>query len=87
MLDPEVSRIIEQTSMGIQGRYAIEFEALGMDGNHIHVLCGAHPKLSPGRIAQIFKSITARAIFRRRLEVRRCLWGGEFWSTAITWRW
>ena len=79
MLDSEVSRIIEETSMGIQDRYAIEFEALGMAGNHIHVLCGAHPKLSPGRIVQIFKSITARTIFRRRPEVKRRLRGGEFW--------
>ena len=89
MLDSEVSRIIEETSMGIQDRYAIEFEALGMAGNHIHVLCGAHPKLSPGRIVQIFKSITARTIFRRRPEVKRRLWGGEFWPDGyyVRWHW
>ena len=72
--------MIEETSVGIQERYAIEFEALGMDRNHIHVLCGSHPKLSPGRIVQIFKSITAREVFRRQPEVKRQLWGGEFWS-------
>ena len=72
--------MIEETSVGIEERYAIEFEALGMDGNHIHVLCGSHPKLSPGRIVQIFKSISAREVFRRQPEVKRQLWGGEFWS-------
>ena len=80
LLSREVCQVIEETSVGIQERYAIEFEALGMDRNHIHVLCGSHPKLSPGRIVQIFKSITAREVFRRQPEVKRQLWGGEFWS-------
>ena len=61
-------------------RYAIDIEALGFDEDHIHLLCGAHPKMAPGRIVQIFKSITAREVFRRRQSVKRELWGGEFWS-------
>jgi len=28
----------------------------------------------------MFKSITAREIFRRHLEIKKELWGGEFWS-------
>lgn len=28
----------------------------------------------------IFKSITAREIFRRKPSVKKDLWGGEFWS-------
>ena len=55
-------------------------EAIGTDKNHIHLLCGAHPKIAPGRIVQIFKSITAREIFRRKPQIRKELWGGEFWS-------
>ena len=29
---------------------------------------------------RIFKSITAREIFGKRPEVKKELWGGEFWS-------
>jgi len=29
---------------------------------------------------RIFKSITAREIFRRCPEIKKDLWGGEFWS-------
>jgi len=36
-----------------------------MDKNYIHLLSGVHPKISPGEIVRIFKSITAREIFRR----------------------
>ena len=80
LLDDEVVEIIKRTAVGIEQRYAIEIEAIGMEKDHIHLLCGAHPKVSPGRIVQIFKSITAREIFRRRPEVKRELWGGEFWT-------
>lgn len=50
-----------------------------MDKNHIPILGGAHPKVARGRIVQIFKSLTAREIFRRQPAVKRKLWGGEFW--------
>jgi len=66
--------------VGITERYAIEIEALGCDRDHVHLLCGAHPKVAPGKIVQIFKSITAREIFRRKPQVKKELWGGEFWT-------
>ena len=80
LLDDEVVKIIKQTAVGIEQRYAIDIEAMGMDTDHIHLLCGAHPKVSPGQIVRIFKSITAREIFRTKPEVRKELWGGEFWT-------
>ena len=55
LLDNMVIKIIEETAKGIQERYAIEMEALGMDKNHIHLLSSAHPKISPGEIVRIFK--------------------------------
>jgi len=66
LLDSEVTAIIKETAEDIAERYAIEMEAIGCDKDHIHLLCGTHPKISPGRIVQIFKSITAREIFRRK---------------------
>lgn len=80
LLDFEVQEIIRQTASGISERYAIEMEAIGCDKDHIHLLCGAHPKLAPGRIVQIFKSITAREIYRRKPALKKELWGGEFWT-------
>jgi putative transposase len=80
LLDSEVTEIIKETSEGISERYAIEMEAIGCDRDHIHLLCGAHPKVAPGRIVKIFKSITAREVFKRKPSVNKELWGGEFWS-------
>lgn len=73
-------RIIRDTVIGIEERYEIEIEALGMDKDHIHILCSGHPKISIGQIVRVFKSVTAREIFRRKPSVKKDLWGGEFWT-------
>lgn len=80
LLDEEVVVIIMETAQGISERYAIEMEGIGCDKDHIHLLCSSHPKVSPGQIVRIFKSITAREIFRRKPSVKSELWGGEFWT-------
>ena len=80
MLDEAVTMMIQETAAEIAERFPLEMAAIGTDKNHIHLLCSAHPKVAPGRIVQLFKSLTAREIFRRKPAVKRVLWGGEFWS-------
>jgi len=55
-LDNEVTKIITETAEGITEWYPIEMEAIGIDKDHIHLLCSAHPKIAPGRIVQIVKA-------------------------------
>jgi len=83
-LDSEVTNIIQETAEGIAERYPIEMEAIGCDKDHIHLLCGAYPKVAPGRIVQIFKSITAREIFRRKPSVKKSFGVVSFGPMAIT---
>jgi len=83
LLDPEVANIIQETAEGIAERYSIEMEAIGCEKDHIHLLCGAHPKIAPGRIVQIFKSITAREIFRRKPSVKKNFGEVSFGPMAI----
>ena len=80
LLTPHISQAILDIAKEIEERYEITFEKLGTDGNHIHILCSYHPKYSGSQIVGTFKSITARELFRRFPELRKQLWGGEFWS-------
>lgn len=80
LLLPEIERAILEISQEISERYDIEFEQIGCDLNHIHILCSFHPKYSIGEMIRKFKSITARELFRRFPSLRKELWGGEFWS-------
>ena len=85
LLDEAVTTIIQETAAEIAERFPIEMEAIGTDKHHLPLLCRAHPKMAPGRIVQIFKSITVREIFRRKPAVKRVLWGGEFGPTGTMW--
>ena len=61
-------------------RYWFDFDAIGTDGDHVHIFVGAAPRYSPSRVMQIVKSITTREFFKKFPEVRKQLWGGEFWN-------
>ncbi len=40
------------------------------------------PTFSPSKIVQAVKSIIAREIFKRAPEVKKQLWGGNFWTSG-----
>jgi putative transposase len=64
----------------IQKRYEIEFLEIGSDDDHVHFLVQSVPMMSPKKIVQIIKSLTAREIFKACPEVKKQLWGGAFWA-------
>jgi REP element-mobilizing transposase RayT len=53
---------------------------IGTDGDHVHFLVQSVPSYSPTKIVRTIKSITAKEIFRQMPEVKKKMWGGEFWS-------
>ncbi|MCL1885401.1 MAG: IS200/IS605 family transposase [Dehalococcoidia bacterium] len=76
----EIDTTIKETCIEIEKRYDIRFLEIGMERDHIHFLIQTMPNNSPSQIIQIIKSITAKEVFRKHQEVRRQLWGGEFWA-------
>ena len=80
LLSPPITTAIREIAIEISERYDIWFEQLGCDTDHIHILCSFHPKLSGSDVVRTFKSITTRNLFQRFPELRKDLWGGEFWS-------
>ena len=81
LLTREVRECIQETLKGISERYEIIIDEIGFDQNHIHIFCGAAPRLSPLRIISIIKSITAKKVFEKYPKLKKEeLWGGEFWS-------
>ena len=80
LLSKEIERELIRITKEIEIRYDVEIERLGADKDHIHLLCSFHPKYSVGQLVKIYKSITARELFKAHPEIKRDLWGGEFWS-------
>src|SRR5215211_7036478 len=76
----EVDEKLKEVCQEISKRYEISFLEIGTDQDHVHFLVQSVPMMSPKKILQTIKSITAREIFRAIPKLRKQLWGGEFWS-------
>lgn len=80
VIDEEVDKVIKDTCLEISKRYDIDFLEIGTDRDHVHFLVQSVPAYSPGKIIQIIKSITAKEVFAKCPQVKKKLWGGEFWT-------
>jgi putative transposase len=77
---PGIDKSVKDLFFNICERYGFELESFATDGNHVHLFVGAFPRYSPARVAEILKSISAKGIFKKHLDVQKELWGGEFWG-------
>ena len=76
----EIDRKMVEIMSGFKDRYYIDVQTVGFDENHVHFLCRFLPKYSGGQVIRLIKSITSRLLFKEFPEIKRQLWGGEFWS-------
>ena len=76
----EAEGILKEVCIEIGKRYEIHFVEIGLDEDHVHFLVQSVPTMSPQRIVQIIKSLTAREMFKRCKWIKRLLWGGQFWT-------
>ena len=80
VFNADVDRELKRVCLEIAKRYEIDFLEIGTDQDHVHFLVQSIPSYSPSKIVRTIKSITAREIFKRVPDVKKQLWGGEFWS-------
>jgi REP element-mobilizing transposase RayT len=78
----EVEEVVKETCLEIEKGYEIKFIEIGTNGDHVHFLIQSVPMYSAKKIIQVVKSITAREIFEKVPEVKKKLWGGEFWTNG-----
>jgi putative transposase len=80
VIDVSVDKVIKDICLEIERRYEIKFLEIGSDNDHIHFLVQSIPMYSVSKIVQMIKSLTAREVFKLCPQVKKKLWGGEFWS-------
>ncbi len=80
VFDKDVDRILQEICLEIEQRYQIKFLEIGTDKDHVHLLVQSVPTYSVTKVVTVIKSLTAREIFRRCPQVKKQLWGGEFWT-------
>lgn len=82
VITEKVAKTLKEVCIGIDERYEIHFVEIGADEDHVHFLVQSVPVLSPRDIVQTIKSITGKEIFKRHPEVKKLLWGGNFWTSG-----
>jgi len=80
VLDEQVDAVLRDICLEIEKRYEIKFIEIGVDTDHVHFLVQSVPKYSVTKLVTMIKSLTAREVFKRCPQVKKQLWGGEFWS-------
>ena len=66
----------------ISERYEINFVEIGYEPDHVYFLVQSVPSLSVSVITRKLKSITAKQLFQKHLEIKVKLWGGNFWTSG-----
>jgi putative transposase len=80
VFDDDVDAELKNICLEIEKRYQINFLEIGTDEDHVHFLVQSVPTYSVTKIVTMIKSVTARHIFSNCPQVKKKLWGGEFWT-------
>ena len=80
VMDERVDGVLKSVCLEIAKRWEVVFLEIGLDRDHAHFLIQSVPTYSPSRVVQMIKSVTAREVFAQVPEVKKKLWGGEFWG-------
>ncbi len=80
VFDDHVDDVLKWVCLDIEKRYQIKFLDIGTDENHVHFLVQSVPTYNVTKIVRMIKSLSAREVFKSCPEVKKKLWGGEFWT-------
>jgi putative transposase len=80
ILEGRLAERMAQVLVEIGLAYDITIEEMAVASDHVHLFCSFPPRLSISQAVGRLKSVSAPTIFREFPEVKRQLWGGEFWE-------
>ena len=80
VMSDKVDKVLKEVCTEIEKRWEIIFLEIGLDRDHAHFLIQSVPTYSVTKIVTTVKSLIAREVFLQVPEVKKKLWGGEFWG-------
>jgi len=64
----------------ISENHEFEIDVMEVAEEHVHIFLSFPPRYSISRVVGMLKSISGSVIFKEYPEVKKELWGGEFWE-------
>jgi len=80
VLQGAIRQRVRELFCEIAGHHGFEIEELEVDKDHVHLFLSFPPKYSIGTVVGLLKAVSAKEIREEFPEVRKQLWGGEFWE-------
>ena len=63
IIDNDIFEYLKSVFGGISDRYYLNFQAIGTDCDHLHILVESAPRYSPSKVMQIYNLIFTDAQF------------------------
>jgi putative transposase len=64
----------------VSEHYGFEIQEMRVALDHVHIFLSFPPRYLIAKVVGMLKSISASEIFEKFPEVKKELWGGEFWE-------
>ena len=80
VLRGDIQERVKELFKEIAIHHEFEIDTFEVANDHVHIFLSFPPRYSISRVVGILKSISSSVIFREYPEVKRELWGGEFWE-------
>jgi REP element-mobilizing transposase RayT len=77
---PDIENSLKTVCLELGIRYEYQFLEIGIDEGHVHFLLQTIPNIQILGMEQKIKSITVREMFKQHPEIKKFLWGGQFWT-------
>ena len=79
-LEDKYAETFRKICNNLEERYHMRFETIGFDEDHVHFMLQSVMKYSSAQLFRLIKSVTAIKLFEEHPDLKKELWGGEFWS-------
>ena len=76
----DIRKRVREIFSDIAAHHGFEIQELRVAPDHVHIFLSFPPRYSIAHVVGVLKSITASEIFNEFPEVKKGLWGGEFWE-------
>ena len=80
ILRGDIRQRVKEIFQEIADNHDIEIDTMEVAQDHVHLFVSFPPRYSIASVVSKLKSISASVIFREFPEIKRQLWGGEFWE-------
>ena len=80
ILRGDIRKRVKEVFEEIATNHEFEIDEMEIVDDHVHIFLSFPPRYSIAKVVGMLKSISASVIFKEHAEVKRELWGGEFWE-------